>query len=65
MIDFDKTKVYSACEIASILKVSDKVVYRIIRSGELKAKKVNGHYRIFAEWLRAYVNSSNTVKNTD
>jgi excisionase family DNA binding protein len=39
-------KLYTLPEIAEILKVSRKSVYRYIESGKLKASKATGQWRI-------------------
>ena len=39
-------KLYTLPEIAEILKVSRKSIYRYIKSGKLKATKATGQWRI-------------------
>lgn len=48
-------KLYTLQEIAEILKVSEKSVYRYIKSGKLKASKI-GQWRIKEEDLNKFIN---------
>lgn len=47
--------VYTVHEIAKILHVSDKTVYRIIKSGDINVKWVRGQIRITSESLESYL----------
>lgn len=49
--------VYTIEEVADILKVSAGTVRKLIDSGELKAFKVRGQWRIKKEDLDQYINS--------
>lgn len=49
---------YSIVEVAKHLKLSQKSVRRHIASGDLRAIKVGGAYRIPAEALEAFINKS-------
>jgi len=44
-------------EVAEILRVSTATVRKLIESGELKAKKVRGQWRIRKEDLDTYMSS--------
>ena len=48
---------YTLEEVADILRVSTATVRKLIESGELKAKKVRGQWRIRKEDLDAYMSS--------
>lgn len=48
-------KLYKVEEVAEILKVSKKTIYRMIKSGKLKAVKV-GQWRIKKEDLNKLLN---------
>ena len=58
---------YSIVEVAKHLKLSQKSVRRHIASGDLSAIKVGGAYRIPAEALEAFINTSreNTTTQYD
>lgn len=47
--------IYTVKEVAKILRVSEKTVYKIIRSGDLQAIRVRDQYRITADALRQYI----------
>lgn len=47
--------VYTVHEVAKILHVSDKTVYRIIKSGDINVKWVRGQIRITSASLEAYL----------
>lgn len=51
-------EMYSIKEVAEILKVSTKTVYKHIWSGKLKALKAGRQYRITKEALEDYLNSN-------
>lgn len=42
-------------EVAESLRVSDMTVYRLIKSGELRALRIGKSYRISAEDFDAYL----------
>ena len=42
-------------EVAEALRVSDMTVYRLIKSGELRALRIGNSYRISAEDFDAYL----------
>lgn len=48
-------EVYSAQEVAEMLKVNIRTVYNEIERGNLKAKKVGHQYRIMKKDLEAYM----------
>lgn len=47
--------VYTVSEVARILRVSPRTVYKIIQAGELQAIRVRGQYRITADALQIYL----------
>lgn len=55
---------YSIVEVAKHLKISQKSVRRYIASGELRAIKVGGAYRIPIEALEAFLNAGNKPTTT-
>lgn len=58
--------VYTVCDIAEILQVSPKTVYRMVKSGDIGALWVRGQIRITAESLEAYLKGENTwTKNQE
>lgn len=42
---------YSIKEVTEMLSVSDDTVRKLIQSGELKARKIRGQWRIYRESL--------------
>jgi excisionase family DNA binding protein len=42
-------------EVASVMRVSNMTVYRLIRAGELVATRVGRSYRIFEDDVSAYL----------
>jgi len=50
-MDSDKIKLYTTQEVANILKVHQRTVFRYIKSGKLKAVKI-GTWRIHEDDLR-------------
>jgi len=47
--------VYTVSEVAKILKVSEKTVYREVKEGNLKAVKVRGSIRVSESYLKDYM----------
>ena len=47
----DLDRLYTLKEVENFLKVSRRTVYRYIKSGKLKAVKVNGQWRVPREEL--------------
>jgi putative molybdopterin biosynthesis protein len=47
--------IYTTDEVAQLLKVSRRTVQHWIRTGQLKALRVGGEYRVEAEELRRFV----------
>ena len=47
--------VYTVHEVAEILRISCKTVYKLLKEGELKSVKVRGQIRITSEQLRDYL----------
>lgn len=52
-------RVYTAHEVAKLLKVSDKTLYRLIQSGGLPVIWVRGQIRITAQALDEYLKGGN------
>lgn len=52
-------RVYTAHEVAKLLKVSDKTLYRVIQAGELPVIWVRGQIRITAQALDEYLKGGN------
>lgn len=46
---------YTVAEVAGQLRVSNMTVYRIVKSGQLKAVRVGRGYRIPEDELRTYL----------
>lgn len=51
--------VYTVSEVATVLKVSSKTVYKIIRNGDLKVIRVRGQIRITSQELNQFLGGSN------
>lgn len=51
----DTIKTYTTQEVADILKVAYKTVFRYVKAGQLKAVKIGRHYRITEEALRDFL----------
>ena len=51
----EELKVYSVRETAEELKVSERLVQRLARSGKLKGVKVGRSWRFTLESIRAYL----------
>lgn len=47
-------------EAAQVLRVSEKTVYRILRSGELESVRVRGQYRISSHVILDYISKGGT-----
>lgn len=52
-------KVYNVKEVAELLKVTERYVRKIIKDGDLEAKKVARKYIITEEQLKKYLESGN------
>lgn len=50
-------KLYGLEEVGEILGVSVRTLYRYIKSGELKAKKIGNKWLVSHEDLKAYIDS--------
>lgn len=46
---------YTLQEVAQILKVSERTLYRWLKDGKLKAHKVGRHWRVKEEDLNAFL----------
>ena len=52
--------VYTVCDIAEILQVSTKTIYRIIQAGDIRVIWVRGQIRITEEALNSYLQRGGT-----
>jgi excisionase family DNA binding protein len=48
-------KIYTLKEVADILRISVRTVYRMIKSGELDAFRVRDEYRVLKSTLEAFI----------
>jgi excisionase family DNA binding protein len=48
-------QLFTVSEVASVMRVSNMTVYRLIKSGELPALRVGKGYRIFETDLEAFL----------
>lgn len=55
-----KKCVYTVYDVAEILQVSAKTVYRIIQAGDIRVIWVRGQIRITEEALNAYLQGGGT-----
>lgn len=53
--DDNRTRFVTPNEVADMLRVSSMTVYRLIKSGEMRAIKVGRSYRLRQEDVDAYV----------
>lgn len=53
-----ETKIYTAPEVAKILRIGVKLVYEEIARGKLKAKKIGRVIRIPESYLEEYINNA-------
>lgn len=44
-------------EIADMLNTTDRTVYELIRTGQLRAAKIAGKWAIRLEWVEEYVDA--------
>lgn len=57
MSNFDKALAYTDAEVASLLRVSKRTVYRLRKSGALPAVRIGRAVRIPAEGLTLFLQS--------
>ena len=50
-----REQIYTAEEVAQILRVNPRTVHRLIKRGELEAFTISGEYRIPQSALDAYI----------
>lgn len=55
MVENNGLDVLTAPEVAEILTVSKRIVYRLVADGELKSIKIRGSLRIYREGLEEYI----------
>jgi excisionase family DNA binding protein len=58
-----RERLLTVAEVADHMRVSSMTVYRLIKSGSLKAVRVGKNYRIRANDLDAYLQSSSVTHN--
>ena len=56
-MDRSAQQFYTVAEVAETMRVSGMTIYRLIRSGELRALRVGHSYRVPAEALEDYLAS--------
>lgn len=49
--------IYSSGDIAALLKVEKGVVLELIKSGDIKARKIKGKYNILGQNLKDFLNA--------
>jgi excisionase family DNA binding protein len=54
------TRLRTVAEVASVLRVSNMTVYRLIKAGELAALRVGKSYRIREQELERYLTTGST-----
>lgn len=52
----DEIKMYTMDEVAVMLKVTRRTVYKYVENGQLKAVKIGKYWRVSDENLRAFLN---------
>lgn len=52
--------VYTVQDVAEILKVSTKTVYKLLKEGDLKSIKVRGQFRVPSSALDNYLKGGST-----
>ena len=60
----DGNKVYSAEEVADLLRVSRGTITRALRSGHLKGFKVGRLWRVWGHAVGKYINSESSGRET-
>lgn len=58
-----RERLLTVAEVADHMRVSSMTVYRLIKSGSLKAVRVGKNYRIRANDLDSYLHSSSVAHN--
>lgn len=58
-----RERLLTVAEVADHMRVSSMTVYRLIKSGSLKAVRVGKNYRIRTNDLDNYLQSSSVVRN--
>jgi excisionase family DNA binding protein len=58
-----RERLLTVAEVADHMRVSSMTVYRLIKSGSLKAVRVGKNYRIRANDLDSYLQSSSVTGN--
>ncbi len=60
---FNPNELYKVEEVASVLKVSLKTVYRLIEDGSLPFTRVGFSYRVGGQGLNEYLSTTGTIWN--
>ena len=55
--DIKSDRIYSLADFARMLKVEKGVVRELIKSGDLKARKVKGKYKIMGQNIKDFLKS--------
>ena len=58
-----RERLLTVSEVADHMRVSSMTVYRLIKAGSLKAVRVGKNYRIRANDLDSYLQSSSVTRN--
>ena len=58
MVNEDKGKFLTVAEVAEIMRVSKRTVYRLVHSGELPAVRVGRSFRVNETAVNEYLESS-------
>ncbi|MCL1897297.1 MAG: helix-turn-helix domain-containing protein [Micrococcales bacterium] len=56
-----KRHFYTVAEVAQMMRVSPMTIYRLIRSGELRALRVGHSYRVPAESLEDFMSAGGST----
>jgi excisionase family DNA binding protein len=54
-LNMTREQIYTAEEVARILRINPRTVHRLIKRGELKAFTIGGEYRITQSALEAFI----------
>lgn len=53
--DLGQLRMLTVAEVAATMRVSKMTVYRLVRSGELPAARVEGSFRVHHEAVQSYL----------
>jgi len=54
-LNMTREQIYTAEEVAHILRVNPRTIHRLIKRGELEAFTIGGVYRIYQSAVDAYI----------